>query len=247
MATSSHLGAGQLSIVNLLYNEEAALPPPRPNIPAVTSTNLHITSSGDETAETNSRDSDNVVEFTESTPKRSSRGGQGNLNKTNASFYSENQQESNSTLSFKRAKASSQISNKGHEREYVRIFFNNLHYLHPFLLVDEFTSRCGREIWNSSLVGEPQQEHKHFLALYNIVVAVGALIAGKDMVLVSESGIGNVSEDKSKNVKGPSSMAVSVIYFRKSRMFLGDVFEVCSLESAQTLFLMVRRCSNWSI
>lgn len=239
-AISSHLPAGRLSIVNLLYNEEAALPPSRPDIPAVASANLHNTSSSDVTADRNSREDDGVAEFTESTPKQSSSGGQENFNKTNAYFYSGNQQESNSAS--KSAKVSSRISNKGHETEYVRIFFNNLHHLHPFLLVDEFTSRCEHKIWNSSLLEEPQQEHRHFLALYNIVVAVGALIAGKDLVVVSESGTGYVSEDGSKTEKAPSSMAMSVIYFRKSRMLLGDVFEVCSLESAQTLFLMVSIC-----
>ncbi|KAH6954597.1 fungal-specific transcription factor domain-containing protein [Fusarium avenaceum] len=129
------------------------------------------------------------------------------------------------------------------EREYVRQFINNLHHLHPMLDPSAFTARCERLVWASPGISENSKNHRHFLALYHIVVAVGALTSGSnvpqstDLDMDGAAGVQSCSQP-------PSSQELSKKYFRRSRVLLGDVFEVCSLESAQTLFLMSLYCQN---
>jgi hypothetical protein len=226
MATkpTSHLAAGRLSIINLLYNEEAALPPSRPKTPVISSPNTRIASSNDTTLESD-------VPWAHS---------QRMLNDPKRSAETETPtRKADSIHQSKNTKIMNRASEIALQKEYVRVFFNNLHHLHPCLLASEFISNCEQEIWSHSARAELRQNHQHFLALYYIVVAVGALIAGNDQLPSSEPQIGNVDRDESSGQQTISSVMLSVIYFRKSRILLGDVFEVCSLESAQTLFLMV--------
>lgn len=211
-AMSSHLAAGRLSIVNLLYNEDAALPPSRPKTPVIPSTDVPASSNNGQSLEADFRD---TARDHASEPSRIR--------------FKDSQRIYNTPNS----------SEKNVEKKLIQVFFNNLHHLHPFLLVDEFMSRCEREVWSSNSKTEPQQNRKHFLALYNIVIAVGALIAGIGLLPEPETELNSSSRDSGKTQQTSSSIMLSVIYFRKSRVLLGDVFEVCSLESAQTLFLMV--------
>ncbi|KAG9819871.1 hypothetical protein KCU77_g16861, partial [Aureobasidium melanogenum] len=53
------------------------------------------------------------------------------------------------------------------EKALIRSFMHNLHYLHPMIEPGSFTNRS------------PQL--RHFFALYNIIVAVGALVAGSEL------------------------------------------------------------------
>ena len=127
------------------------------------------------------------------------------------------------------------------EKEYIRIFFNNLHHLHPMLLIDEFRSRCQAEVWSRSHSAEPRRDRMHFLALYNIVIAVGALIAGPECLqgFERELGVPVGTADANPLALSKSSLVLSKTYFQKAKVLLGDIFEVCSLESAQTLFYIV--------
>jgi hypothetical protein len=132
------------------------------------------------------------------------------------------------------------------EREYVRQFMDNLHHLHPMLDPIAFTTKCEDQIWNVKASSERNKGQRHFFALYNIVVAVGALVSGpglaqafgQDIQLCMKQSV----QGQSPNLSS-SSQELSKTYFRKSRALLRNVFEVCSLESAQTLLLMVREMS----
>ena len=140
------------------------------------------------------------------------------------------------------ADASIQASKKRLEKVYINEFFHNLHYLHPMLDPFQFEERCERDIWGRHTTIERHKGSRHFSALYNIVVAVGALIAGRDVLedlgpdiqtCIMELVESGVSERRI------SSQIISRTYFRKSKDALGDTSAVCSLESAQTLLLMV--------
>lgn len=133
------------------------------------------------------------------------------------------------------------------EKEYVRCFLHNLHYLHPMLDATEFTARCDKDVWASNVPHEKSKNRRHFFALYNIVVAVGSLIAGTEVAQELSRELAIFAKHRlaqNNPVQSVSSQTLSKYYFRKSRALLGDVFEVCSLESAQTLLLMSLYCQN---
>ncbi|RBQ77149.1 hypothetical protein FVER14953_13907 [Fusarium verticillioides] len=94
---------------------------------------------------------------------------------------------------------------------------------------------------------ESNKTRRHFFALYHIVVAVGAIVAGSCITQDFERDINICMKLPAQGQDfNPSrlSQELSKKYFQKSRMLLGDVFEVCSLESAQTLLLMSLYCQN---
>ena len=127
------------------------------------------------------------------------------------------------------------------EKEHMRVFFSNLHYIHPFLSYGPFAARCDTTIWARwPLTRIPRQE-KHFLALYNVVLAVGSLIGSLDTFSAFkkqwEADEKSVHSDVSNST---STLQLSKIFFNRSKRLLGDCFEVCTLESAQTLVLMVK-------
>ena len=127
------------------------------------------------------------------------------------------------------------------EKEYMRIFFDNLHYIHPFLSPTVFALRCERDVWEKVDHHRLQKHQLHFFALYNAVIAVGALTAGTDLLTNLRCRLGTERAHKRVNHEWvvPSSVDLSKIYFRRAKKFLGDYFEVCSLESVQALILMV--------
>ncbi|KAI3572751.1 fungal-specific transcription factor domain-containing protein [Fusarium oxysporum f. sp. albedinis] len=133
------------------------------------------------------------------------------------------------------------------EREYIRQFFNNLHHLHPMLDPIAFTKRCEELVWGSQTSMESNKTQRHFFALYHIVVAVGAIVAGSSITQDFERDINLCMKLPPQGQDfNPSRLnqELSKKYFRKSRLLLGDVFEVCSLESAQALLLMSLYCQN---
>lgn len=135
------------------------------------------------------------------------------------------------------------------EREYVRSFLHNMHYIHPMLDAATFTSLCEKEVWAVHTQAQKTKDKQHFFALYNIVVAVGALVAGSSVSQDLDGELKIWGEYWQKGQSLPqlmSSQTLSKTYFRKSRALLGDVFEVCSLESAQALLLMVYCLSTYN-
>jgi hypothetical protein len=133
------------------------------------------------------------------------------------------------------------------ESELVRTYLHNLHYLHPMLDGAEFVARCEREVWEPRTRPEKPKFGRHFVALYNIVIAVGALIAGQDTARDFGRELKAIEQDWRD---GPSLaeknglQLLSKYYFQKARASLGDVFEACSLESAQALLLMASDCPS---
>jgi hypothetical protein len=236
------LPPGRVSIINLLSNEEVLSPPSRPKTPSHTTEDQRDVSGVSSLASSRGRDGSHPISTQHDTL-------------TLAQQYSQRQDGAISprpsaapAMNDKPVpEAPLRVARRRLEREYVRTYMSNLHHLHPMLDPIVFAARCEEEIWGVHSPLERKKNLRHFFALYNIVVAVGALIAGSSVTQDFERDIKLCLEQstQSQNSGVPiSSQALSKIYFRKSRALLGDVFEVCSLESAQTLLLMVRWSSQ---
>ena len=63
------------------------------------------------------------------------------------------------------------------EIEYVNLYFQNLHYMYPFLSFEDFKSRCEMDIWARSTLKSLRRNQMQFLSLHNVVLAVGSLTA----------------------------------------------------------------------
>jgi hypothetical protein len=223
--------AGLVSIVNLLSNEEALIPPSRAKTPQ------------DLTAEELQHSQTHRVGLQRSLPASHDQG------RSNVAGHAEFSSRTPASETTQSREASSHttllMAKKRLEREYVRNYFHNLHYLHPMLDSSDFMALCEDHIWSFDAPNEKAKDRRHFFALYNIVVAVGALVAGEDFSneFGRELSMYNESLRGHRRPSPPfTSQMFSRIYFRKSWTLLGDVFEVCSLESAQTLLLMVGSC-----
>lgn len=221
----------RVSIVNLLFDEDSAVqdsaPPSRMKTPIP--------------GEDRPRESSTINDLVDLTTPRL------NHSESNDHFHRSN---SRPKANHGRGKPStdapdsvleSRLVEKFLEKEYVRIFLNNLHYIHPFLSATAFTARCEREIWENMDHHRLQKHQLHFFALYNAVIAVGALTAGTDLLADLRSSLGAKSSYKHVYREGvvPSSVDLSKTYFARAKKSLGDCFEVCSLESVQALILMV--------
>lgn len=150
-------------------------------------------------------------------------------------------QPSNRTSSSVSPASNLRLTERRLEKALIRSFMHNLHYLHPMIEPGTFTSRCEEHFAQSNNTQERSPQFRHFFALYNIVVAVGALVAGSELSDELDHEIKTVLHSK-KDPQGLTKAPLQRLsrhYFRKSRSLLGDVFEACSLESAQTLLLMV--------
>jgi hypothetical protein len=132
------------------------------------------------------------------------------------------------------------------EKEYVNLYFQNLYLIYPFLPVDTFRSRCETDIWASAALKRLPRSQMHFLALYNAILALGALTAPVDALQAQRAELEiRTEEDRRKGPKYvPSSIRLSRLYIQRSRQLLGDIFEVCSLEGAQTLLLLSVYCQH---
>jgi hypothetical protein len=139
------------------------------------------------------------------------------------------------------------VPNTEVEKECVHLFFTNLHLIYYFIDKDAFLDKCDREIWRTkstipNVTVTERRKNSNFLALFNAVVAVGAITAGDDTVVAqSREKLQGYLDHRSKS-QNPIYLPLEVakVYFSKAKSLLGDLFEVCSLESTQTLFLMVR-------
>jgi hypothetical protein len=133
------------------------------------------------------------------------------------------------------------------EKECIQLYFANLHVIYFILDRSLFMSRCDNEIWSATRGGVPSRQldrkRSRFLALYYAVVAVGALTAG-DETSVSQSYY-HISSFLNRSSGGLNEGSVypplelAKTYFAKAKTLLGDFFESSSLETTQTLFLMV--------
>ena len=145
-------------------------------------------------------------------------------------------------------------TNEAVEKGCIARHFNNLHIIYSVPDKASFLARCNREKWSKSKATSPAnngQQNFKFAALYNAVVAVGALISGEDILDQSsldaqsfwEAFRRHCNADLSLDVKKshlPRELAK--VYFTRAKFFLGDFFEGGSLETQQTLFLLSVFC-----
>lgn len=126
------------------------------------------------------------------------------------------------------------------EKLCARLFFQNLHLIHPILDEAEFLARSRSEFWGGR--GRQQSSvtsaNRSFYALFCAVLALGAITAGEGAILEFSS------RDESPASQIPTTLRVANIYFERAKANIGDIFETCSLESTQTLFLMSVFCQS---
>ncbi|PVI03964.1 putative C6 transcription factor [Periconia macrospinosa] len=236
------LSQDRVSIINLLSNEEVLSPPSRPKTPAGVPSDLQVESrsTGPICGGVRNGHSGSILRESPLAVPQSTRP-EHTADIMTPPCASIGQNDRNNVVSLQASKR------RRLEKAYIHVFFNNLHHLHPMLDPFHFEERCERDIGGTRTTTERQKGFRHFSALYNIVVAVGALIAGRNVledlgpdmqtciVELVESGIPE---------RRISSQIISRTYFRKSKDRLGDTSAVCSLESAQTLLLMSLYCQN---
>lgn len=137
------------------------------------------------------------------------------------------------------------------ERECARLYFQNLHCIHPILDHASFISRCEGEVWankdetTQSSPSTKVRTRNRFLALFNSVLAIGAITAGETSMLMWERTISFIdqAEQQEGTASGPATyppIRAARLFFERSKVCLGDIFDSSSFETAQTLFLMVR-------
>jgi hypothetical protein len=138
------------------------------------------------------------------------------------------------------------------EQECIRLYFSNLHLVHPILQKKSFLDRCESEVWSVSLASADKLPHKRhrsrFLALYNAVCAVGAITAGDETALGDTSinpldssypSYSNDTRSKRRDKVTYLPVTLARVFLEQAKQNLGDVFEICSMDSTQALFLMV--------
>ena len=130
------------------------------------------------------------------------------------------------------------------EKFYIQLFFDNLYLVHPILDRPSFLSRCAEDIWHIRPKNPPKQHPRRrrhtdrFTAVYYAVAALGAIVAPED-ALAATTLRSSEKADDSLGSPSHSSLAWAKFFFRKAQSNLGDVIQVCSLESTQALFLLV--------
>jgi hypothetical protein len=143
------------------------------------------------------------------------------------------------------------LSNADIEKECVRLYFLNLHLVHPILDQTSFIAKCETDIWEQGIT--PDSHHfprSSFLALFNAVLAIGAIIAGDDAVFMRDMATVRQTERfAGSGQRAPTypPLKLAKLFFERAKANLGDVFEACSLESTQALLLMVSSSSGADI
>jgi hypothetical protein len=229
----------RISVINLLSNEETLQSPSRPKTPPHTANEEQDGLQVPFVASNLARDSGiHPSSLQQDTPRLGPHSSQSERETIRPPSYAHLKTNTEVLI------APVQIAKRRLGREYVRLFMENMHYIHPVLDPAAFTTRCEEEVW-AMYAGagvKTEKRMRHFLALYNIVVAMGALVAGKSATQHLEPDIKLFMDQlaqRQKSTQSNPSRALSGYHFRKARELLGGGFEVCSLESAQTLLLMV--------
>jgi hypothetical protein len=235
---SAGVGQSPLSVINILYEENESLPDPRSSMP--------LTAAG----RARNKPNPSLNQSLESSNKDYTYQKSRTEEEEASASSTQGVCETRSTDSLPKVTPPESSSNALEcfvgipmllEKEYVNFYFQNLHYAQPFLSCEAFKSRCEREIWACSSTRRLRPNQLHFLALYNSVLAVGALTAGTDALQSFREELDSQRGEQQRDVarKAPSSIRLSKLYFQRARRLLGDVFEVSSLESSQTLLMMV--------
>jgi hypothetical protein len=233
----ARLSQAPVSIINLLSNEEVLSPPSRPKTPLRVTSDRQV--NPDDPVVISSRA---VNGLPASTVRESPTVVPQSTQDEHIAKPATHSCNSTGPSHRDTTNPSTEASNRRLEQVYIHIFLDNLHHLHPMLDPVLFEERCERNVWGTHIGIERHKCSRHFFALYNIIVAVGALVAGssavKNMRRDMQSCIAQLGQSENSRPV-ISSQTISRIYFRKSKNLLGDASEVCSLESAQSLLLMV--------
>lgn len=111
------------------------------------------------------------------------------------------------------------------------------------LCKSSFLRHCEREAFNLSRRHSFARGSSNFAGLYFAVVALGAINASPDETSLLDHYCTYTPDPRrpgTGSVGGCSALDFANYYFGAAKRALGDVFESCSLESAQALMLLVR-------
>lgn len=137
-----------LSLVNLLCDETATLPDPRPTSPV--------------TVASRAQKQPSTTAVTPATPQTCS---------PHSSNESQKSRISRTQPPIEGDQATTQNSSDcfGNpmllEIEYVNLYFHNLYYVTPFIDSEKFKSRCGREKWAASALKRLRRDQMHFFGI----------------------------------------------------------------------------------
>ncbi|KXJ91055.1 hypothetical protein Micbo1qcDRAFT_195860 [Microdochium bolleyi] len=134
----------------------------------------------------------------------------------------------------------------GLQKECVRLYFQSIHCIHPFLDQASFIQRCHREVWEVQASGALRGRHG-FLALFYMVLALGAITAGDASSLVWSENVEFLNRADPRGAGKASSyvpIRIARLYFDKAQSYLGNVFEISSMDLTEALFLMSVFCQN---
>ena len=143
------------------------------------------------------------------------------------------------------------------EKACVEHYFSNIHHIYYFIDKIKFMTRCNNEMWKSAELDSrdramPRPLASKFLAVYNAVIALGALTAGESLLVDTESSstaefwaeLTKLCNEATSAPMRPSQLPreLAKVYFCRARASLDDFFEACNLETQQALFLMSIFC-----
>ncbi|KAI5922122.1 fungal-specific transcription factor domain-containing protein [Camillea tinctor] len=141
------------------------------------------------------------------------------------------------------------------EKECARLYFQNLHCIHPILEQSSFMIRCENKVWKNKVTRQStssvhRRTKDRFSALFNAVLAVGAITAGETSMLMWDRTIlflNEVEQQEGICSKSPlpyPPIRAARLFFERSKSCLEDIYESSSLETVQTLSLLSVFCQN---
>ncbi|OOG00144.1 hypothetical protein ASPCADRAFT_393841 [Aspergillus carbonarius ITEM 5010] len=131
------------------------------------------------------------------------------------------------------------------EKMFISSYFSNKHYIHPMLSKTSFMRRCENEALLLPRRPGFYRGISKFSGLYFAVVALGAINASPHETALLDHYCSYLPDlGKPGAVTRPSSLDFADYYFGRAKQALGDLFESCSLESAQALLLLSVFCQN---
>ncbi|KAB8245778.1 fungal-specific transcription factor domain-containing protein [Aspergillus flavus] len=131
------------------------------------------------------------------------------------------------------------------EKIFIGSYFSNKHYIHPLLSKNAFMQRCEQEAFVTSKRRAFYRRSSKFKGLYFAVVALGAINASPDETSLLDHYANCSADGRKSNFGGKlSALDFADFYFGITKQALGDIFESCSLESAQALLLLSVFCQN---
>ncbi|KAE8382775.1 fungal-specific transcription factor domain-containing protein [Aspergillus bertholletiae] len=146
------------------------------------------------------------------------------------------------------ALAINELSNEAQieiEKIFIGSYFSNKHYIHPLLCKDAFMRKSEREAF---VVSKRRAFYRHsskFKGLYFAVVALGAINASPSETSLLDHYSNYMVDGRKHSFAGKlSALDFADFYFGITKQALGDIFESCSLESAQALLLLSVFCQN---